>query len=43
MIIQIKKLKDGNIELKNKIGDTIAVLTPRQAQTLSDVIKAATR
>lgn len=42
MIIQIKKHKDGNIELLEQ-GKSLALLTKEQAKTLSQALEAATR
>lgn len=42
MIIQVKKQKDGNVELLEK-GKSLAVMTREQAKALIDVLTAATR
>jgi len=42
MIIQVKKLPDGKIELMKPGGREIGVLTKEQARSLADVLIAAT-
>lgn len=42
MIVQVKKHKDGQVELLEK-GNSLAVMTREQAKALIDVLIAATR